>query len=487
MDFELREKHLKRYPHFDQLIAPAKLIEIIREPKRVATNSFLPFLQYTKSYQPFRDPEKRPKRKERLIRFASRRDSAIFAYYRHLLAERYEERLVTLGIHDVPIAYRKIPLGDGLRSGKCNIDFANDLFCAIGEFRECTVIALDIRQYFESIDHRQLYRIWCSLLSVGKLPSDHLAVFKAITRYRYVDRTAAYERLGYIGEKEQRNGTIAPGYMISPKKMPKQLCIPADFRAKIAGDDPKYDSLIEKNSNAHGIPQGAPISDLLANAYLLEFDVELAAYVRARGGRYWRYSDDLVLVLPGGGENGMQAESYVADLIRRHGDELEIKASKTCIGHFVRRDDESYKYTRVPDDGGSDGIQYLGFRFDGRHVYIRNSTMSNFYRKITSRARRQAAKHVARFHGKDKVWLNDNFDFHDFEKRFGRVRDFESVTTNRGWTFWTYAKRAAERFGDLGKPIIKQVSGYRRYIRRAVTVEIDRQLEARESRNEHDL
>lgn len=476
VEFKLRDKHLKKYPHFDQLISTSELVDIITDPERVATNAFLPLLQYVKSYQPFRDPGNRPKKKERLIRYASRRDSTVFSYYRHQLAEKYEERLVALGIHDIPIAYRKIPLGDGSESGKCNIDFANDLFMSIRECQSCSVVALDIRKYFESIDHRRLYQIWCELIGVEKLPPDHLAVFKAITRYRFVDRSAAYARLGYIGEKLQPNGTKALGYLVPHKKMPKQLCSPEDFRAKIAGNDPQYDSLIQENSNDHGIPQGAPISDLLANAYLLAFDVGLATYVRARGGRYWRYSDDLVLVLPGDGDVGPEAASYVESLISNFGDALKIKASKTSIGRFVLRDDGTHEYQHVAGDGGADGIQYLGFRFDGRCAYIRNSTLSNFYRKITRRARRQAAKHVARFDGKDRAWLLDHFDFHSFEERFGRVRDFESVASPRGWTFWTYAKRASERFGPMGDPILRQVSRYRRYVRRAVADEIDRQL-----------
>lgn len=184
MGFELRDKHLKKYPHFDQLISTSEILALVEDPSRVASNPFLPFLQYAKSYQPFRDQTTRPKKKDRLIRYASRRDSPIFAHYRQILSARYEEKLAALGIADVPIAYRKIPISNGATGGKCNIDFAHDLFAEICKYDRCTVIALDIRKYFESIDHGRLYEVWCDLLAVRKLSADHLAVFKAITKYR---------------------------------------------------------------------------------------------------------------------------------------------------------------------------------------------------------------------------------------------------------------------------------------------------------------
>ncbi|MEM6484119.1 MAG: reverse transcriptase [Pseudomonadota bacterium] len=474
MAFQLSDKHFKTYPHFDQIISSDELHAIVDSPERVASNAFFPFIQYAKSYQPFRDGKVKVEKKERLIRYASRRDSAIFARYRADLSTRYEARLSALGIADVPIAYRKIPDTSGSGGGKCNIDFAHDLFRAIQTHDACVVIALDIRKYFESIDHRRLYTVWCSLLETDSLPRDHLALFKAITSYRYVDRTAAYERLGFIAPVRQKDGSVRADYTVPFKQMPKQLCSPKDFREKIAGKGGAYSSLIQRNNNPYGIPQGAPLSDLLANAYLMDFDVELARYARERGGQYWRYSDDLALVLPGDGSVGKEAEKWVTNRIHDYGDAMQIKAAKTSIGTFTRTGSGVHHYQYVAGDGGRDGIQYLGFRFDGRQAYLRNSTLSNLYRKITKRARRQARNHFARYQGHNKESLMQKFDFHGFEQRFGRVRDFENVADSKGWTFWTYARRASERFGDLGQPILAQVSGYRGYVRRSVSEELDR-------------
>lgn len=479
--FRIRDKDLKQYPHFDKPLSADELSAIVRDPERVRSNAFFPFIQYTKKYQPFRSKVDRPAPKARLIRFASRRDAAIFSYYRHLLSEAYEASLTRIGIADVPIAYRKLPLTDA--AGKCNIDFAHDAVTEILRQRNCMAVTLDISQYFENIDHQRLYTVWRDLLGAPNLPADHLAVFRAITRYTVVDRDELYERLGFRGPVQEENGTWRHGYLRSYREMPKQLCSVKEFREKVMGGDARYPSLAAKNENSFGIPQGAPISDLLANAYLMDFDAEVAAYVVARGGWYRRYSDDLLLVLPGDAAVGRAANVFVTEAITRYGDQLRIKASKSAIVRFWDAGDpDGLQYELVAGAQGRNGLEYLGFRFDGRRVYLRDSTLGNFYRKITRRARREARRHAARYTGKSVDWLMEHFDYAGFERRFGRVRDFERLADRRSWTFWTYARRASERFGHRGTSIYQQVHGYRNYIRRAVGEELQRQMQRSETR-----
>lgn len=476
MPFEIREKGLKKYPHFDMPIPADELLSIVTDPEKVRRNAFFPFLQYTKQYQPFRDRPNKPDPKRRLIRYASRRDAAIFSYYRYLLAERYEARLVEFGIQDCPTAYRKIPKGQADTTGKCNIDFAHDVFEEIAKQKDCVVITLDISKFFECIDHHRLYQVWCELLGVDRLPPDHLAVFKAITRYVVVDRGAVYERLGFIKEVSLDGESARKEYARPFHKMPKQLCSPQTFRQKIMGKDPSYASLCEPNINDYGIPQGAPISDLLANAYLMEFDQAISDYSKSVSGKYWRYSDDIVLVLPVDDGQGLAARDFVIASIKEVGDQLTIKKNKTPIVRYSNVGDVDCQFELIEGGVGRNGLEYLGFRFDGKNIYIRDSTMSNFYRKITRRARKQARQHFARFPGKTREWLLESFDFSDFEKRYGRVHDFESLATRTGWTFWTYVKRAADQFGEKGRRMYRQVRRYRSYIEFSVAKEIDRQL-----------
>ena len=60
----------------------------------------------------------------------------------------------------------------------------------------------------------------------------------------------------------------------------------------------KYKKDIKKNESGIGIPQGSPISAVLSNVYMIEFDEQVKEYVSLNGGIYMRYSDDFLIVLP---------------------------------------------------------------------------------------------------------------------------------------------------------------------------------------------
>jgi Reverse transcriptase (RNA-dependent DNA polymerase) len=468
-------KKIKRYPHFDAMASLDELTALATNPQAVDSNAFLPFLLYFKRWNSFQSLTKESKSKERPIRYASRRDGAIFSYYRHLLSERYEAALIGLEIQDCPIAYRKMPAASGT-GGKCNIDFAAEAFSCIRTLKSCCAVTLDISGFFENIDHASLKRSWNRLLGTHRLPRDHAAVFKAITQYVVVEREAAYERLGFIGEKLGPKGQPVKGYLIPRHKIPVQLCCPTEFRRKICGQGDAYKKLIVRNKLPHGIPQGAPISDLLANIYLIDFDIAMNAYAKQRGGTYRRYSDDILIVLPGGEAEAHAAEAFASLEIKKIGKTLEIKSTKTAIVTFVPGPAGSLFATRIDKPANRDGVEYLGFRFDGRQVYIRNSTMAKYYRGITFAARRRANMIVRRYYGKDMAFLLQKFNMVEFEARFGKVMDFESTPSRLNWTFRTYVKRCARVFGEQGRYFFRQTRHYQGIMKRLAVEEIDRAL-----------
>jgi hypothetical protein len=361
MGWPLKEKDIKRYPHFDAATSLPELERLATDPELVRKHAFFPFLLYHKSWKPFRYPESRPQRKTRPIRYAARRDSAIFSYYRFLLAEHYEAALAKLGIETCPVAYRKLKQANSSR-GKCNIDFAADAFTHARTLGTCCAVTMDIKSFFESIDHAHLKKTWMHLLGKKDLPSDHAAVFKAITKYAVVDRDQAYERLGFIGDKVRPTGQNSKGFLKSRNDMPTQLCSPSDFRTRICGNDKTFSNLVERNKFSFGIPQGAPISDLLANIYLIDFDVLTHKYVTTNGGVYFRYSDDIFILLPGGAETGKAAAAFVTEQIQHFGNELKIKESKTAIVAFTQTDDGNITTSRVDRPKSRTGISWVSVR-----------------------------------------------------------------------------------------------------------------------------
>lgn len=477
----LKETDLKKYPHFDPLISAEDAEALALDPERVARHNFFPFLLYTKHWTRFAKAGVKGKAKDRLIRYAARRDAYIYARYRHLLAGRYEAELVRLGLDSCVLAYRRIPK-PGEVGGKCNIDFARDAFLKIQELGNCCVVALDISSYFEHLDHDRLKSLWCRLLGVNKLPPDHFRVFEAITRYAVVDKEKVYERLGHIGIKgTNASGKPIKGYLTPFHAIPKQLCRGNEFREKIAGEGPEK-SLIEVNLKTYGIPQGAPISDLLANLYLIDFDQTVRAMATAMGGIYYRYSDDILIISPGDATEGMKWLADMQMLIRQHGRKLKIKAEK-CAVFVYERDGSDQTFTRVHGEQGRNGLEYLGFRYDGRKAYLRDSTLSGLRRKVAFAARRDTTACANRNPTKDAANLRAEFNYERLIKRFGKVEDFaEKRDDFREWTFWTYARRAAEIFGPLGKPILGQLRRHASLVRERCNQELARAVERRDRR-----
>lgn len=465
IDLTIENKDLKNYPHFDAPLAKREIRALVSNPNRVASNKFFPLLSYEDEWQPFRSgPNGKPQKKSRPIRYASRRDAYIFAHYRKILLQKYETKLSELGISDCPIAYRQITKDTRSSAGKCNIDFAKDAFDEVKSLGNCVGVALDIKGYFDNLDHDLIKEIWLELLGVSSLPSDHFAVFKNITQYRYVDQKAAYRRLGYLSKINQ-NGREIESYTKPYSEMPKQLCSPIEFRNKICGNTANYPSIVQKNENSFGIPQGAPISDLIANFYMIYFDKSVFEYVTNLGGRYMRYSDDILIILPGDISTAESARNFVNHEIKKFGDQLFIKDEKTCVVRFLRIDGE-LNYQHIEGPQGKNGLEYLGFCFDGKNVRVRNSTISRFYRKVAIAARRAAFKHIQNSKNADLSRLLRTFNFSLLSQRFLRVKRTDFISDDvRTWTFWTYLKRAARAFGSEGQGILRQADGYKEFIR----------------------
>ena len=53
--------------------------------------------------------------------------------------------------------------------GKCNIQFAKEAFDQVRKRGECTAIALDIKGYFDNIDHETLKEKWQTIKCHNKI------------------------------------------------------------------------------------------------------------------------------------------------------------------------------------------------------------------------------------------------------------------------------------------------------------------------------
>lgn len=335
------------YLHFDRPINQAAALEIVSSAKAVAKHAFYPFIRYVEQTQKVffdksigkvvkKDPKQRP------ISYAAHVDSHIYSYYCELLNQAYEEHLAKMQWSSAILAFRAL--------GKSNIDFARDAFLDIAMRDSCCVIAIDIKGFFDNLNHAHLKDSWQTLLGASKLPDDHYAVYRSLTKFSYVYRDQAYEALGL-----SKN---------NPKQGRKRVCEPHEFRTKI-----RDGGLIETNKETKGIPQGSPISAMLSNVYMMGFDEQIHAYVQACGGAYYRYCDDVLLIVP------LELEAEAKDLVelRVNAIALEIQTAKT----------ETCKFTRSAKGLRSDRpLQYLGFVFDGANIYLRSSSLARYQDRV---------------------------------------------------------------------------------------------------------
>jgi len=115
-----------------------------------------------------------------------------------------------------------------------------------------------------------------------------------------------------------------------------------------------------------GTPQGAVLSPLLSNVYLHQLDLA----VHRNGFRMVRYADDWV-VLCRNVDEAKDAFSMIQSWIDNNG--LELSPEKTHIGNSLQQ---------------GHGFEFLGYRFEDGHRYVRSKSLKRFKDKIRLKTRR---------------------------------------------------------------------------------------------------
>lgn len=456
-----RNKDIKSYFHFDAKLSEGSLKKLALDNDAVAKHAFMPLIRFKEKWLKFRKNGAK-KIKSRPIRYACRKDAIIYAYHRYNISIHYEKYLKEKGIENIPIAYRKISKENG--GNKSNIEFAKDAFDFIRATGDCDVTIVDISSFFESLDHNLLKVAWQKIIG-RKLNAAETAVFKSITKYSVVDIKPLFDRL----ELFERAGTTTKDKRkrkidLLKDQHFKRVTERGEFKNKVCGGDPKLPSLIQKHNLNFGIPQGTPISDILANIYLIDFDVKLARWIRNKNGFATRYSDDIIIIIPKSENLSFDsAFDYLVKLINNYGSELEIKPSKTAIGRFINTKSGQI-YTHIKGDSCQNGIEYLGFQFNGEYVSLKNSTLSNAWRKLKKRAHGWAKKYVKRNRNRGDLWLSTNANLQDKcteTLRTMTLKQSKDAETS-DWTFISYVRRAEKSFSDYNTKFPSQTRKYKK-------------------------
>jgi len=417
---------LKRYPHIGfPLEAKDRYIWIekyITNPKNIAKHSFLPFIHKTYSQRKFRkeysedsgvvikskiknyDIEKTLRKadvKNREIYYAGHLDALVYSYYSQVLSGKYNQKLYELNLENSITAYRSIPINPEKEnsSNKCNIDFANDIFKTILESQDdnLVVMAFDISSFFDNLDHKILLEIWMEIMEVEKLSNDHFNVYKNITRFSYIDQVELFEafkdKIWVERNVQFTNRKTHVQKNISKIKFLRNqgavaFCKPEDYfknRKKFTHQLKHKKPEFPEQKRNYGIPQGSPISSILANLYLIHFDKTINDFVSKNGGVYSRYSDDMVTVCSV--DLKVELESLVYSEIEKY--KLEIQKKKTQIFYFKKDNEKLICGQEFLEKINWDkNFIYLGFEFDGQNVFLKSASLSGYYRKMKRTIRR---------------------------------------------------------------------------------------------------
>lgn len=362
--FKDRQKH---YLHFDYPLLSEKIYQYVTNPNNIKKHAFYPLIHFELTSRKIKkkgfkivngkrqilvekqDPKIRP------IRYSAHIDGHIYAYYAFILSPYYEKILLQKQIQESVLAFRKLP------NSPNNINFAKMVFDEIKKRQNCSVICLDIKSFFDELDHELLKKAWRSILNADELPIDHYQVFKSVTKYSYVHKESIYENLNLSLNRNHKDL--------------KRLCSSQDFREKI-----RNQKIIITNPLRKGIPQGSPISAFLSNIYMMDFDEKMKVKADKLGAKYYRYCDDILIICDR--ENQAEFLMYSQLLINKL--KLKLQGKKTKIAEFRNG-------IRI----SKDELQYLGFTYDGNKILLRDTGLAKYSHKVT-KAIRMSNKRILR-------------------------------------------------------------------------------------------
>lgn len=363
----------KAYIHCDFPVGHAKAQEIILSD--VSKYRFMPFFGYNILVEKVKKLKKEEYRslkadspdgiiffndskflikkiKKRPIKFASHTDACIYSNFACILEKYYEREILESGLNQVVCAYRK---GRG-----SNYEIAAEAFSHIALNSSSIVATFDIKGFFDTIDHGILKNKTFDLLrkDKGKLCSNKeiSSILKSLCHYSYIDLEAKINN-----EKTIRS------FINERKSEGHKRAFEIDYFRNLC----RNRNILRVNESSFGIPQGSASSAILSNIYLFEFDLKLKNLIEKNQGIYRRYSDDIFIAFPAHKDQlRYEIETFIITELEKLN--LEIQKDKT------------YWYSLPNDFQTGHAIDYLGFTFNGKFIYIRTSSLNRYWSKMRS-------------------------------------------------------------------------------------------------------
>jgi len=164
---------------------------------------------------------------------------------------------------------------------------------------------------------------------------------------------------------------------------------------KLIARNDAHDLLPDGKKRFYGIPQGLAISALLSNIYLIDYDQRMQEKAAREGFLYRRYCDDILIVCDTDRALDLQKEA-IREIEQYH---LEIQDRKVELIEFCQNAQgqmRAFNLKKIRQElpsqlnAGNEqrfykNLQYLGFEFNGKDVFIRTGSISRYHRKASGR------------------------------------------------------------------------------------------------------
>lgn len=341
----------KFYTHLDVKKYHKNYQQRVQNINWISRHGFYPFIHFQmdcSKYTNDSEGNKFIKEKNRDIYYAAHIDRFIYEYYGNRLNNRYNDYMKSNGISRVSTAYRNCT------PGKCNIDFAKEVFEYIVKCESAFIFVGDFSKFFDNLDHRYLKEKIKCVIHEKSLDVADYAIYKNITKFTYVEADDIESEKGLL-RRDMRN-------------MDKY------FETDEFHEFKKRH--LRKNLKDYQIPQGSSISAVYANVYMIDFDKRINDFITSQKGMYRRYCDDIIIVVPMTHEDVKSGKNEkIAKFIYSTRDSIpNLELNKDKTEHFFYDNGIIEKIK-----GKSNLINYLGFTFDGKTVRIRDKSLFKFY------------------------------------------------------------------------------------------------------------
>lgn len=483
LEKELKKRN-KTYTHFDKKPdlsknilkkSPQLFFEDFFSVENISKRAFWPFIHFTKTENRYKKNKEDPKKlwkfeaKDREIFYASYFDWFIFSFYSFLIAKKYDELLKKSNLDHVVLAYRHIDIEWEWWKWKNNIHFAKEIFEEIDKQKDCYVFAFDISSFFDNLDWNILKNNICAVLWINELTNDWKNIFNAITKYSYID------------QEDIRNCNLLKNKVIDKESFHK---VRKEY--KKLNDWEKLIKRTKYYKDNYWIAQWTPISWVMANLYMYDFDLYLNKYSKSYNWKYYRYSDDILIVIPYNNDNKKILFNEIQKEVFESIDKLKltIQQKKTDIFEFngwILFKSFTYNETnnKFDEDEHIKLLQYLGFSFNWENVLLRNKTLTRHYRRMIESIRR-----LARLKPLIKNWKIirksrikwDKILLWDMNKRY--THSWAKNISKRYWNFYWYVKASYKIMKDLqdwlwiNNKIKKQMSKYAKNYKEVIDCKI---------------